>query len=347
MNDILRHVTIAWAALALPMFFNVSPVAAAEEAAGEHDFRVLGAPPEVHICESTELLDLIKLTGEQRQTLAERLGSWKVEYLARQAEIDMLPADDLRGRRGWPPDRDRELNAEIVALLEDDQRERFLWVLALWNLGPVKYATAHRREYQSELKLTPDQYRELYELQTQWVQEALPYVTADGQPILGEQSRGVNYQVVVVIGTAGWRFKADRDARWSDILSTEQARRWRQIELQQLLLPQGVRFLVTGHDPPRTSGSYANFVPYFEAPAESLKLSAEQKSRLLAICTDYEKSLNPSSQPGVDREERIAALREKQKDALRQIEDVFTEEQRQRWRALLGEPTVYMRWTYD
>lgn len=309
-----------------------------------NDLRTLGAPPEIHVCESSELLDLIGLTQGQHENLANLIDAWKTEYLERRKEIDALPEDDVRSRRRWPPDRDRELNAEILKLLDDTQQEQFRWILALWNLGPVRLSDAHRRYYQSELNLTPDQYRQLHQLQVRWVQEALPFVTAPGQPILRQQGPYVDYRARVVVGTAAWMSKADRDAVWTEILTPDQARRWRQIELQQHLLPQGVRFLVSGHDPQGTTGSYAHFVPYFEAPADSLNLSNEQKSRLLEICTVYEESPNPYSQPGVDREERIGALREKQKRTLRQIEGVFTEEQRQRWNELLGEPSVFMRW---
>lgn len=314
-------------------------IACAQAPDPEHDFRALGASPEVHVCESESLLDLLELTDEQRERLGQRLDAWKAGYLERKKEIDALPEDDVRGRRGWPPNRDRELNAELLELLDDEQQKRFNWIMKLWNYGPVRFPDAHNTFYQSELQLTADQYRRLHALQVRWIQEAYPFVTAPGQPPLDER-----YLAIVVIGTAGWKFKAERDAAWSAILTEQQARRWRQIELQQYLLPQGVRFLVTGRDPPRTSSSYANWVPYFEVPAESLNLSDEQKSRLLEICEEYEDSPNPYSQPGVDREERLAALREKQKERLRQIEDVFTEEQHLRWRELLGEPTVFTRW---
>lgn len=334
--------------IACVLSFPANDAAAVEHQ--EPDFRALGAPPEVHLCESAALLDLVGLTAGQREQLDARLDVWKAEYLRRQAEIDKLPADDVRGRRGWPPTRDRDLAADIRALMDEEQQQRHAQVLALWNYGPVRTNDAHNRRYQEELNLTAEQYVRLHELQLRWIENAWPFVTARGQPSFGDPSIRVrdqalvSYQALVVIGTAGWKFKSQRDAAWTDILSAEQARRWRQIELQRHLVPHGVRFLVTGRSPERTSSIYAHFVPYFESPATSLQLSEEQQTRILEICQEYENSPAPYRQPGKDREARIAALRTKQRQFLEDVEEVLTNEQTMRWHELLGEPTVYTRW---
>lgn len=97
----------------------------------------------------------------------------------------------------------------------------------------------------------------------------------------------------------------------------------------------------------QANSAYVYFVPYFESPAVSLKLSGEQKQRMLQFCTEFEQAPNPFDAPNLDRDARIAVLRANQKQTLQQIEGTLTEDQLERWHELIGEPTPLMRWSTE
>lgn len=316
----------------------------------ESDFRTLGAPPEIHVSESRQLMALLQLNDSQQSELREIIARWKSDYLARKNQIDSLPPNDSLGRRGWPPSRDRSLNATIDELLNDEQYQRFNEILALWNFGPVRSANAFRYDWQGELKIGSEQHRQLHDLNVQWVLFALPRLQGKF-PFArnsSDQDRGLNFRQSMdrlqQIATDAWKFKPERDQEWVGILSAEQARRWRQLELQRQFHSEGFRVLTKSYAErdalhlPNTGVMDDYRVPYFDFPARSLRWTPQQQTQLAKRISEFENQQGTRPQ---NRQEFIQWSRDQgelQRRYLRKIEAMMTEKQKKQWRQAVGDP---------
>ena len=61
-------------------------------AADEPNFRAMGVPAEISICESTDLLSRLQLTGEQQKQLQTVLDDGKARFLTAKSEYEARPA---------------------------------------------------------------------------------------------------------------------------------------------------------------------------------------------------------------------------------------------------------------
>jgi hypothetical protein len=66
-------------------------------AADEPNFRAMGVPAEISICESTDLLSRLQLTGEQQKQLQTVLDDGKARFLTAKSEYEARPAAHQRG----------------------------------------------------------------------------------------------------------------------------------------------------------------------------------------------------------------------------------------------------------
>lgn len=310
------------------------------------DFRTVGAPPEVHVLESAQLREQLDLDEETTERLDELLAEWKSDYLDKKKQMDVLPDDDHVSRRGWPPNRDRELAASIDHLLDDRQYRRFHTILALWN-GGFNGSRAFRYDRHGDLQLSARQHRQLHDLNVQWVLRALPKLT--GPFDFSRETRRTKRSVLVArieaINMLEREHKLERDQGWDRILSAQQAKRWRQIALRKYFVSQGFSVLLyryqTESERDGTRGGMLEdyFIPYFTGPADVINWTESQEEEVWAIIAEYEQE--PLTKKPTNREGWKSWLQKEQKrkrEYLRQIEGVMTEEQRQRWRAMLGEP---------
>lgn len=310
------------------------------------DFRTVGAPPEVHVLESAQFRKQLDLDEETTERLDELLAEWKSDYLEKKKQVDALPEDNHVSRRGWPPNRDRELAASIDELLDDRQYQRFHKILALWN-GSFNGSPAFEYDRYGDLQLSAKQHQQLHEFNVKWVLTALPKLT--GPFDFSRESRLTKRSVLIArveaINKLEREHKLERDQGWDRILSAQQARRWRQIELRKCFISHGFRLLLYRY---RTEserdgagrGMWEDYyIPYFTSPAEVIDWTDSQQEEVRAIIAECKRQPpieKPTSRAGWKA--LIDKAQERQREYLRQIEGVMTEEQRKRWRAMIGEP---------
>lgn len=306
------------------------------------DFRQHQAPPEVRVLASPQLRTQLELDPDQQRDLDPVLRKWETEYRTKKAEIEELPANNTRDRRGWPPTRDRRLRVQIEGILMPDQKERFELITFLWSLGPVRSGDGFR--YDAAMKLSPQQHRELHALDVQWVLFALPVVDA-------EIEAGVDRPIELyrTITAAGWKFQPQRDVTWRNILTDEQALIWQQQELRNWLRMEPSILLAdfsgrSRDEIPRTGTFIGFLIPYFEPPAVALSLSQSQMTGIKEILAEQSGVNREKIREIEDREARraayVAGARQWLRtwiDQWRRVETLMTGTQKETWYRLVGE----------
>jgi hypothetical protein len=209
-----------------------------------------------------------------------------------------------------------------------------------------------------ELSLIPEQHRQFYTLNERWVLTAWPslkdntYFGTAATEDLELSDRERLWGRLRATAVEAWKFKSERDSTFKQILTAEQAARWRQLELQNRLQIEGFNVIVINYSAERAAtlqqsdvyrGDWGPLwhdllVPYFDSPATALELTGEQKATIYEIIAKYEAvdSVRPE-----DRKEWTRWLHEqlgRKHQAEERIEKVMTDSQRQQWREMLGEP---------
>ena len=316
------------------------------QAADEPNFRAMGVPAEISICESADLLSRLQLTGEQQEQLQDVLGDGKARFLTAKSKYEARPAAQQRGP--YERRRDNLLRNAISDLLDDGQHQLFHQMLALNFQSPVQASGAFR----FDLKLTEKQHEQLHELETQWIQYALEQVPCRYRYPRHTEERDISkYGPLLKYGgdvaRVAWDFVPRRDEQWNRILTPEQAKRWKQRELQSIfpfagfdILQMDFRSAREDRKPLDTGTWMDNNVPYLTPPVEALQWSEEQ----LKSVQKQVRAVSFGSEPlPSDPAERAAVLAERQQqvlESMRQIEQIMTAEQRAIFWDLIGEPAA-------
>jgi hypothetical protein len=306
----------------------------------------MGVPAEISICESADLLSSLQLTGEQQKKLQAVLDEGKARFLTAKSEYEARPAAHQRGP--YRQKRDEVLRNAISDLLDDRQHQLFQQMLALNFQSPVQAGGAFR----FDLQLTEEQHEQLQELETQWIQHALEQVPCSYRYPRHTEARDISkYGPLLKYGAevarVAWAFAPRRDEQWNRILTPEQAKRWKQRELQSVILFNRFEILLMDFGPARAgrepldTGTWMDInVPYLTPPFEALQWSDEQVEgvqKLVGVASFGSEPL-PS-----DRAERAASIAERQRqdlECMRQIEQIMTAEQRAIFWDLIGEPAA-------
>ena len=311
------------------------------------DFRTIVAPYVVYVCESSDLLKQLNLTGQQKAKLKEILDKWKPQFLAEKRELDSRPEDKKR-RYSSAPRRDTRLKNAISDLLDDRQHQIFHQMLYLWWRSPVQ----SRHAFQFDLGISDKQHVQLKGLETQWILRALEEVTYDYRyPRHTEVRDNSQLGKLIAYGSAitslQWQFQAERNTEWTRILTAKQARRWKERELQLALKNNMLnRFVILvvdfssfrlgpNHIP---SGTSLGVPPYYIPPSEALKWSDEQLPKVRALAESVRWDFDDAPSGREERASWMNAQREREIKCMRQIEAVMTAEQRATWWGLFGEP---------
>jgi hypothetical protein len=319
----------------------VLPVAASAD--DQTDFRAVQVPVEMSVCESSELLDALKLTDEQRTLIDRRLGQWRTDFLAAKKEFDSHP-EGSRGRRSVSS-RDKGLRNAISDLLDDHQHQLFHQMLALWRQSPANYVQA----YQFELDLSAEQLVRLHGLQTQWTLYALAEVPCDyrfprhTEP--ADPNRVANYRdYSYAVAEAAWKFAPRRNAAWNQIVTPAQSQRWKERELQWAFQVNGFPILTVDFSPSRQgtgqlrTGTVLDYVvPYYTPPFDALKWTDDQVREVNQLIEA--ESVATREFPS-DREQRRVWFEEESRrkaKCMLLIEQIMTPEQQKTWWRLVGE----------
>ncbi len=316
------------------------------QAADEPNFRAMGVPAEISIFESADLLSRLQLTDEQQKQLQVVLDDGKARFLTAKSEYEARPATHQRGP--YRQRRDDLLKKAISDLLDDRQHQLFQQMLALKFQSPVQAGGAFR----FDLQLTDEQHEQLQELETQWIQHALEQVPCSYRYPRHTEARDISkYGPLLKYGAevarVAWAFAPRRDEQWNRILTPEQAKRWKQRELQSVIQFNRFEILLidfgparAGREPLDTGTWMDSNVPYLTPPFEALQWSDEQVKgvqKLVGVASFGSEPL-PS-----DRAERAASIAERQRqdlECMRQIEQIMTAQQRAIFWDLIGEPSA-------
>jgi len=313
------------------------------------DFRVRVAPTDVRLAASDELLQIIEMSDDERQRFTQRLQEWESDYLEKETEINKLADDDYRerGRRRWPPQRDRQLRADLLAILSPSQQVLFERIVWLWGFSPVHAKEVLWGSEFDELKLTDEQHIELYRLTVDWVIFALPQSLE-----LPLATRGDRMKSRRQVSLLAWKFKPERDRRWRQILSESQTKRWQQIQWQKQLIGGGFAYLRSLLDinySQRQQGQLPNtgtwgdyFVPYFDSPQQTLELNEQQTVQIRNICSDAVANGKQFSLPESRDQWNtfIDARNRRFRQTVKRIVETLTDAQQQRWQSMIGEPST-------
>jgi hypothetical protein len=302
-------------------------------AADEPNFRAMGVPAEISIFESADLLSRLQLTGEQQEQLQDVLGDGKARFLTAKSKYEARPAAQQRGP--YERRRDNLLRNAISDLLDDGQHQLFHQMLALNFQSPVQASGAFRfdlklTEKQHELEQVPCRYRYPRHTEERDISKYGPLLKYGAD-----------------VARVAWDFVPRRDEQWNRILTPEQAKRWKQRELQSIfpfagfdILQMDFRSAREDRKPLDTGTWMDNNVPYLTPPVEALQWSEEQlksvQKQVRAV------SFGSEALPS-DPAERAAVLAERQQqvlESMRQIEQIMTAEQRAIFWDLIGEPAA-------
>lgn len=326
------------AAVALTRIHDAPPAVPGEQPAGAVNFRTRRAPTVIHILDAPALVRLLEPDDQQLTKLRTAVEQWQADYLKTAAELENLPAGDVR-RRTSSPERDRTVDTIVNTILSPTQQQMLSRMTFLWNYTPVSFPKALRDEYAQPLKLTPEQQEALYHLNVRWVLSALEDFN-DGEPESGRASRlQAQYQSII---DPAWEFKDARDATWRKILTEQQAERWQHIELQQafrsdplMVLKPYTRAWMHTLDLSRIP---LVLVPYFDPPAAALQWTPEQAQQIRTMVADLDAEV-PRIRAIADPAERRAAWKDlgTRSAHLREaIVELMTDAQRATWRTLAG-----------
>jgi hypothetical protein len=319
--------------------FTPARAAFAEQPTNAVEFRTRRAPAVIHILDAPRLVRILGPDKQQQQQIQTVVEQWKADYLQSAAELEDLPAGDVR-RRSWSPERDREVGATIEAALTPAQQKMLTNMVFLWNFTPVSFSNALREEYAQPLSLTPEQQEALFHLNVQWVLHALEDIDdkepRDSPP--SEMSR--RYQSIVA---PAWRFKVARDAAWRRILTETQTEQWKQIELRQafrndllIVLESNVRAWVM-----ETIGKGQlplSLAPCFDPPGAALMWTAEQEQQIRKIAADLDAEaarMQTIADPA-DRRAAWARLGSRMTQSREQVVELMSDSQRAAWRKMIG-----------
>lgn len=314
------------------------------QAADEPNFRAMGVPAEISIFESADLLSRLQLTGEQQEQLQDVLGDGKARFLTAKSEYEARPAAQQRGP--YERRRDNLLRNAISDLLDDGQHQLFHQMLALNFQSPVQASGAFR----FDLKLTEKQHEQLHELETQWIQYALEQVPCRYRYPRHTEERDISkYGPLLKYGAdvarVAWDFVPRRDEQWNRILTPEQAKRWKQRELQTVIrfnrsaiLLADFRPARAGREPLDTGTWMDSNVPYLTPPAEALQWSEKQVERVRELVREVGLDSEPLPSDRVEREAVMVERRRQELECLQQIIEIMTAQQRMIFWDLIGEP---------
>ena len=109
-------------------------------------------------------------------------------------------------------------------------------MLALSFQSPVQPSSA----FWFDLQLSDQQHEQLQDLETHWIQYALEQVTCSYQYPRHTQPRDISgYGALLKVrqgsGSSGLGICPEADEQWNAILTPEQAKRWKQRELQTVI----------------------------------------------------------------------------------------------------------------
>jgi hypothetical protein len=313
------------------------------QAAEETNFRAMGVPFAISTFESPDLLSRLQPTREQQKQLQVVLGDGKARFLTAKSAYDARPVALQRGP--YEQRRDDLLKNAISDLLDDGQHQLFHQMLALYFQSPVQANGAFRFDVQ----LTEEQHEQLQELETQWIQYALKQVPCSYRYQRHTEERDISkYGQLLKYGAdvarVAWDFVPRRDEQWNRILTPEQAKRWKQRELQSIFPFAGFDILLMDFRSaredrkPLDTGTWMdNNVPYLTPPFEALQWSEEQVKNVQKQVRAV--SFGSEALPS-DPAERAAVLAERQQqvlESMRQIEKIMTAEQRAIFWDLIGE----------
>ena len=296
------------------------------------------------MCESPQLLETLSLTVEQRAKLDSVLDQWKARFLAAKKDYDSQPEGKKRGV--YAQYRDRDLQNAVSDLLNDRQHQLFHQILTLWAQSPVQ----SRHAFEFELGLSAEQHRQLYDLEIEWLRHALERVSCGHrfqrhtEPSVRRIGELQSYRYAVT--RLAWQFLPRRNLQWNRILTPEQAKHWKERELERafqryqfdlLLADFSVYNEETGQ---LNTGTWLDHtVPYFTPPFEALNWTEEQIAAINKLPPTGR--LQYDDRP-LDRQERIRWLEahlNRSIDCMRQIEQIMTVRQRETWWQGFGKPS--------
>ena len=313
-------------------------------AADEPNFRAMGVPAEISICESTDLLSRLQLTGAQQKQLQTVLDDGKARFLTAKSKYEARPANLQRGP--YRQKRDNFLRNAISDLLDDQQHQKFQQMLAVSFQSPVQPSSA----FWFDLQLSDQQHEQLQDLETHWIQYALEQVTCSYEYPRHTQPRDISgYGALLKYGKevarAAWEFVPKRDEQWNAILTPEQAKRWKQRELQTVIrlnrsaiLLADFRSAREGREPLDTGTWMDNNVPYLTPPAEALQWSEKQVERVRKWVQEEDVASEPLPSSRGEHEAAMVERRRQELECLRKIIEIMTAQQRLIFWDLIGEP---------
>lgn len=329
---------------ALIMIAAFGGITAAGLATDEPNFHALAAPTEISILESDELRQKLQLTDQQQTQLQAVLNEGKARFLTAKARYDARP--DAIKRGPYQQRRDQQLQNSLSDLLNDEQHQLFHQMLTLRFQSPVQASAA----FQYDLQLTDQQHAQLHQLETQWVLHALQQVPCDYRYQRHTETRdlrsvGLLKTYGAAVAQAAWQFAPRRDEQWNRILSPQQAKRWKQREMQWVFQLMRFDALLLDLEPARSNGVLPatgtwidNNVPYITSPAAALQWSEQQQADLRNLIRPVRFGMQPLPS---DSKQRTAVMQERQQqelDCMRNIEQIMTAAQRAIFWDLIGEP---------
>jgi|GEM_PF-2482555 len=323
-------------------------------AADEPNFLAMGIPPEIFIFESADLRNLLHLSDDQREQLQSGiLKEAKASFLDAKTQYDARPSSQRRGP--YMQRRNNRLKNVISDQLDDRQHQLFHRMLTLIYQSPVNSNGAFR----FDLQLSEDQLEHLRDLETQWIKHALDQVNCDFQYQRHTEERDFSkYGGLLKYGKevarAAWVFTSKRDEQWSQILTPEQAKQWKQRELQSIFPIKKFDVLLIDFQPARDGRELLDTktwmdmnVPYLTPPREALGWSEQQFKEVqeLAQSVRFDWSALPSAPEA--RASLIAERQQQEVKCLQKLEKIMTEKQRAIFWDLFGEPTPGNRYLHE
>ena len=224
--------------------------------------------------------------------------------------------------------RDRALLKTVRELLNESQQRQLSRMMYLWNFGPVHIEQAYR--YQPELRLTTKQASEIQNLNKMWVLTAI-------EKVQGDESTEPLYanEVLEPVLSDAYAFRRSRDESLENILSDNQLRRWRQLDLQNWV-KLGPELLLNGHTEEASKralddGLVPYLVPYYELRLDDMNWTGKQRGQLRQLSLEIDSFY---------KEKNYRAWLDRQNAVIPEIDSLLSEEQRIIFREMIGEDAV-------
>lgn len=316
------------------------------QAAGDPNFRAMAVSPVISIFESPDLRDALRLTAEQLQESQPVLDDWKSRFLAAKAKYDARPAAYRRGPYIlW---RDTALVNSVSDLLDEEQHQKLHQMLTLFRLSPVQASAAFR----FDLELKEEQHEQLLGLETQWVLHAMNEVDCEYRFPRHTEERDISKLGALLrygpeVLRVAWTFTPVRDARWNEILTPLQAKHWKQRELQSIFAFRKLDVLLLDFRSARESKKPLNTgtwmddkIPYLVPPFEVLQFSEDQLIGVRELIDSVRYTSDSLPNDPAERNAMLAKREQQEMICLQKIEQIMTEQQREVFWDMIGEPTA-------